>query len=383
MKSERYIRFTPFVSFRGIPEPHLFNIVSDELYALDEDGRRFVKEVEDGTPEEDITDREILEFALSEGLVERSSSPASAPLQKGQSPVPSLRYLELLLTMRCNLRCRHCYQGGPEESDMDPETLDLVLSEFDDIQGLRLLISGGEPLMYPHLDRLCELLQNRGYRSVLLTNGVALSRSLLADAPFHEVQVSLDGLDKGHDWLRGAGTFQKAVASARQAVDAGLDLSVASMVHPENLEEMDGLEDLVRELGALEWSIEVPTEAGRWQDRPELLEKAPSHLARGFGGSYHGSAEGFACGHHLAAITPEGRLLKCGFYEDRPLGHVSEGLREVWSRKPVLKVADIRVCRDCEYAGECGGGCRFRAGEGPDPVMCAAYGFPQGRSFPA
>ncbi len=373
MKSERYLRFAPYVSFRGLEAPHLFNIVTDELYELEDDGLRFVKEVESGTSEEDINDREILEFALSEGLVERSAAPVSAPLRKGQSPVPSLRYLELLLTMRCNLSCRHCYLEGASTREMDLQTLDLVISEFDELQGLRLLLSGGEPLLYTHFDKLCELLCGRGFRSVLLSNGLLLDKELLHDAPFHEVQVSIDGMEKGHDRLRGSGTFKRTVAGARLVAESGLDLSVASMVHPENLAEMDALEALVRELGAREWSLEVPTPAGRWQQSEGLLEKAAEHLHRGFGGSYHGSAQGFACGHHLAAITPEGHLCKCGFYHDRTLGHISEGLCDVWSYKHVLSVADIPVCRDCEYRNECGGGCRFRAGEGPDPLMCAAY----------
>ncbi len=376
MKSERCLRFLPHVSYRGLEAPHLFNIKADELYELEEDGLRFIKEVETGTAEQNITDREVLEFALEEGLVERSDSPMSAPLKKGQSPLPSLRYLELVLTMRCNLRCRHCYQGGASAADLEPGTLERVIDEFDDMQGLRLLLSGGEPLLYAHFDKLLSLLPDRGFRSVLISNGLLIERDLLKNAPFHEVQVSIDGMEGGHDWMRGDGTFKKAVAGARLVVDMGLDLSVATMVHPENLAEMDELEKLVHDLSAREWSLEVPTEAGRWQAREGLLEKAASSLSRGFGGSYHGSAEGFACGHHLAAISPEGNLIKCGFYHDRPIGHIKEGLRQVWSRKPVVSVSDIEVCRDCEYRDECGGGCRFRAGEGPDPLMCAAYGRP-------
>jgi len=367
------------VVYRGLERPHLLHLLRDELYELDDEGLAFIAEVEEARPAGKIKNRELFEFAESEGLLEFSDEPEPRKLGRGQSPVPSLRYLELILTYRCNLHCRHCYQGGSRNQDLDPGLLEDLLVEFDQMQGLRLLLSGGEPLLYPHRDRLIPALACRGYRVVLITNGHLLDHEALADLPLHEVQVSLDGMERGHDSLRGEGSFRRALSAARRVRERGLDLSVATMIHSENLAEMGELKRLVRELEAREWSLEVPTPAGKQGQAEINLDRAAELMARGFGGSYHGSAEGFACGHHLAAVLPGGRLAKCGFYEDRPLADLKNGLRGAWLKKPALRVSELPFCRDCAAALECGGGCRFRAGgDGPDPIMCAAYGWPKG-----
>jgi radical SAM protein with 4Fe4S-binding SPASM domain len=287
----------------------------------------------------------------------------------------------VILTRRCNLRCAHCYLGEAENQDLAPELAVAVATEFEAVQGLRLLLSGGEPLLYPHWDRLAPALAGRGYRVVLLTNGQALDRERLLALPVDEVQLSLDGLGAGHEALRGKGTFTRALAAARLVRELGRDLSVATMIHTGNIDEMEGLEELVRELGAREWSLDVPAEAGRWAresgPRAAPLAQAAAAMARGFGGSYHGSSEGFACGRHLAAVLPDGWLAPCGFYGDDRLGRVEDGLDAAWARKQHRPLVGIAGCAACGAAADCAGGCRFRAetmgSGGPDPVMCAVH----------
>lgn len=384
MNDEKFVRFSAEVVFRGLERPHLFHVRRDELYELDAEGLAFVAEVDGRRRGKEVRNRKLLSYADSEGLLEYSETPSPRSLSTiPSSPSPSLRYLELLLTFRCNLRCRHCYLGEPQTVDLAPEYLDLLLPEFDEMQGLRLLLSGGEPLLYPHWSKLASLLPGRGFRIVLLTNGRQLEASLLADLPVHEVQVSLDGLTHGHEAMRGAGSFLRALAAARLVKECGKDLSIATMVHPGNLAELAGLSEVVRELGAREWSLEAPAPIGRWTENAGLPaddERLSQLLSLGFGGSYHGGAEGTACGRHLAAVLPDGRVCSCGFYADQPLGHLAEGLREVWSRKKVALLSELEWCRDCPAVQECGGGCRYRAVPGgPDPLACVRFGWPKGK----
>ena len=52
--------------------------------------------------------RDFTDYCLGEGILVTERMPLMRPpLMK--SPRPSLRYLELQITGRCNLRCRHCY----------------------------------------------------------------------------------------------------------------------------------------------------------------------------------------------------------------------------------------------------------------------------------
>ena len=374
----KFPRLAEGVVWRGLETPHLFHIGRDELYELDKGGLEFLDDLDLGRRVSEIGRQEVLEFAVSEGLVKFHDAAAPEKIVRGQSPLPSLRYLETILTLRCNLRCLHCYLGDQKTLDLARDTLEKALDEFDEMQGLRLLLSGGEPLLYPHWPEVVDLFGGRGFRVVLLSNGTILDDERLGWLPAQEVQISLDGLRDGHEAIRGANTFDRTVAAARAVRASGRDLSIATMIHAGNLAEMDRLEALVAELGAREWSLEVPTGLGRWQDNRLALpvERAAAEMHRAFGGSYHGSAAGHACGYHLAALLPDSNLAPCGFYSDAPLGNIGEiGLAAAWAKKKVSLLNDIETCRECDAADSCGGGCRFRAGgSGPDRVMCAAYG---------
>ena len=372
-----YLGWDPAVVFRGLETPHLFHLRQDELYELDPDGLAFLEEVDGTRRVREIRNRKLLAFCRKEDLLAFSSQPRPRALWRGAAPHPSLRYLEVQLTGRCNLACRHCYLGPARAVDLKRAELFSLLEQFDRLQGLRLLLSGGEPLLYPAFAELNERLPDYSFRSVLLTNGLLLKPSLAKKLRLHEVQVSLDGMRDGHEALRGRGSFARAKAGARAVAEAGLDLSIATMAHGRNLDEFAALKKLVQELGAREWSVDVPGAAGRFA-RPGKLaitaEQGAAAMRHAFGGSYHGSSRGFACGRHLATVMPSGAVLPCGFFPETPLGHLAEGLAECWSRRRHLRVSELE-CGRCEARDQCAGGCRFRAGGvGKDPVMCAVYG---------
>ncbi len=375
-----YLRLSPGVMLRRLETPCLYDRRSDELYELDPTGFEALSRCNGGlTWREAGLEPEFLRDCLAEGLLELMPRPAPAPLLVPQAPRPSLRYLELQLTWRCNLACRHCYLGPARGVDLPVEQAARCLREFEQMGGLRVLISGGEPLAHPAWPEINALLAAYPLRRVLLSNGLLLEKALARGLWVDEVQISLDGLQAGHEALRGPGSFQPALRAARLVREAGLELSIATMAHAANLDELAGLGELVRELGAREWGIDAPCASGRLEAAPELClgpEQAARAMELAFGGAYHGGGEGMACGLHLCTVAPDGRVAQCGFYLDEPLGRLEEGLWTCWVRRRPVALAELNGCRDCAAAADCGGGCRFRAPGPlePDPVMCVLHG---------
>jgi radical SAM protein with 4Fe4S-binding SPASM domain len=74
-------------------------------------------------------------------------------------------------------------------------------------------------------------------------------------------------------------------------------------------------------------------------------------------------------------VLPTGKAVKCGFYEDKPLGDARMGLLSCWLNMEHIPLAALE-CKDCPVLEECAGGCRFRAERplAPDKAMCARYG---------
>ncbi len=372
-------------------EPCVYDIKEDDLYQVDEAGFVFLSQCNGTRRQSELRyEEDFFAFCLENKLVGLTTEPEERRVPQGTSPQPSLRYLELQVTSRCDLACRHCYLGRTKIEDLEIGRVKDILDEFEALQGLRVLLSGGEPVLYPFFLRLNQILPNYQFRKVLLTNGLTLKSKAIDRVNVNEIQISLDGMEKGHDLLRGRGTFVKAVAAARAVADSGKDLSIATMIHTGNLDEIDELSGLVRGLGAREWGLDVPAVAGRMQENRELQvepETGASFLKYAFGESYHGGGEGYACGHHICTITPSGKIAKCGFYEDTPLGHAEEGLLACWQRTQHIPLEDLE-CAGCPHLRSCGGGCRYRAPGplAPDPVMCALYapreGVPPDRGTP-
>lgn len=350
---------------KWLETPSVYNVRTDELYELDENGFEFLKlcSLPEGCDGRNA-DAGFVDYCVSEGLLQ--PEPVSVVrAQPVKSPVPSLRYLELQITDKCNLRCKHCYLGNTKNNELSIEEIRCVLYEFQNMQGLRLLITGGEPLMHSRFGGINEMLPEYRFRKVLFTNGLMLDKALIKSLNVDEIQFSIDGMEKGHDALRGKGTHQKVMAILNETIKLGTETSVATMIHNKNLDELESMAESFARLGIRDWTVDAPCFSGNLKDNREMYvppEIAGRLMRYGFGGGLHGGGEGHGCGLHLAAVTPSGNICKCAFYADRPAGHISAGLRRGWGEIRPVKLDELECAGSgCGAINDCRGGCRFRS----------------------
>ncbi len=375
---EAYLRLHSQVALKRLEHLYLYHIDQDDLYELSHSAEPFLLRCDGSSKGSELTsDAEFVEYSIKEGLIEALAQRDPVPVSIGKAPAPSLRYLELQLLHRCNLKCRHCYLGPPRPDELSLEDALKITREFAAHGGLRLLISGGEPLLYPHLKTFIEETAALPIRRVLFTNGTLISKENIDRLQVEEIQFSLDGWRHGHDVIRGKGNFDRTLRGIRAAEDAGIPISIATMIHQGNLDEFEELRRFTEEIGAIEWGIDVLCMAGSLEKNRDLAvpyEEAVSFMAYSYGGGYHGSSDGYACGRHLMTVMPTGKATKCGFYEDNPLGDARQGLLDCWLRLRHIPLEELE-CKNCPVVKECAGGCRYRASYplAPDPVMCALY----------
>lgn len=158
---------------------------------------------------------------------------AALPVDQWGRPLHDLR---ISVMDRCNFRCPYCM---PESTYGEHFTFlrnDERLS-FDEIERLcrlaaplgvsKLRLTGGEPLLRPHLAELVGRLRRiDGITDLALTtNGVLLSRHAgeLRDAGLDRVTISLDTLDPAlfHRMSGGRGTLDDVLAGIEAAQAAG------------------------------------------------------------------------------------------------------------------------------------------------------------------
>lgn len=145
--------------------------------------------------------------------------------------------LTIEVTTRCNSACTHCFARAGRERlvHMEADTALAVLEEGHAMGYRNLHLTGGEPLLWPHFFELVEKALDGGYEKVFFnTNGTLLdhenARRLASyadgDGEALTLSVSLQGPRQLHDRVRGAGSFQKAIAGLEAALGAGLPVSV-------------------------------------------------------------------------------------------------------------------------------------------------------------
>ncbi len=367
---------SPHCALKMLEEPCVYNMRADELYTLDNEAFDFLVSLRKPRKPEGVEEG-FIDYCINEGILVDSGERNPWPVHGGSIPAPTLRYLEVLLTDRCNLRCTHCYLGL-KGGELDTEELFKVLKEFEEMGGLKILLSGGEPMLHSRFREINSMLKRFSFRSVLLTNGLLIDERAAMDLNFHEVQVSIDGLRESHDFLRGEGTFEKAVEAVKTLRRKGVEVSVATMVHRKNRHDFPAMEGFLRELGVRGWSIDVPCVADDGGGVFLSYQEAAGFLSYGFGSPGHCSSPGYACGSHLICLTSSGTFARCGFFRNEPVGSPGEGLRAAWHRLHHWTLSELDC--DCPHIEECRGGCRYRAYldsgslSAPDPVLCKSYG---------
>jgi len=365
------------VMLKWLETPSVYNIRNDELYELDTESFEFLKKCSSSGGYFSEADK-FIEYCLNEGILVLDRTLSRRP-PVIKSPVPSLRYLELQITDQCNLSCGHCYISEKSSAELSPGQVRNIMEEFEELQGLRVLITGGEPLLHSSFPEINDMLRNYCVRKILFTNGLLLDEEVLSGLNVDEIQISIDGLETAHDLLRGKGVFKKAMDAVVRSLETGFEVSVSTMVHSGNLGDFDEMETMFKKLRIKDWTIDIPCVTGRLQRNVEFQvspDEGGKFLKYGFGEGVHGSEPGFACGLHLASVMADGRVSKCTFYADQPLGVIEEGLRECRRRLRPVRLEELKC--DCGHIEICRGGCRYRAGlfgdaMGKDIYRCAFF----------
>ncbi|MBQ8448532.1 MAG: radical SAM protein [Clostridia bacterium] len=154
---------------------------------------------------------------------------------------------------KCNQKCIFCYAAGQEYAktrELSTEEWKKAIDTLRDAGVPMVTFTGGEPTQRKDLAELVE--HAKWFVTRLNTNGVNLTHELAAElkkASLDSVQVTLYSHDEAvHNKLVGCEHFADTVNGIRNAVAAGLDISVNTPLCSENADYVKTLE-FIRELG--------------------------------------------------------------------------------------------------------------------------------------
>lgn len=179
-------------------------------------------------------------------------------------------------TQACDLACRHCRAEARPERHPHELTTAEAKKLLDDVRRFGPIVfvfSGGDALKRPDIVELVRYGHDLGLRMAITpaTTSLATRKTIrdLKEAGLARLAVSLDGSHPGiHDAFRRVdGSFEEGLRILREARDAGLSTQVNTVIGRHNLDDLDGLADLMMRLGIVFWEVFFLVPVGR--ARPE------------------------------------------------------------------------------------------------------------------
>jgi MoaA/NifB/PqqE/SkfB family radical SAM enzyme len=153
---------------------------------------------------------------------------------------------------------------------MSPDLLALILKGVSSLGIQNVCLTGGEPALYPELERIFDYMVTNKVFFSLVSNGFVFEKNILPlftkDRKKYLTGVcfSLDGATaESHDMIRKNGSFRKVLSSIDACVKEGIPVSVKSIVHRNNRKEIVEVAQLCasKGVGNLGFVLLTPTPA--------------------------------------------------------------------------------------------------------------------------
>ncbi len=197
----------------------------------------------------------------------------------------------LFINNECNLRCKHCcIDKDSEKIEKSFEQVEKELKYSYDLGSRFVDFEGGEPTLWhdkeKNINDLILLAKKIGFFSTTVTTNAQKDFSWInADS----IWVSLDGIGKYHDAVRGEGSFEKAVENIEKYYYTGKrNLSVNMVINKLNQDSVEATIEFVTKnpcINSISFNFHMPyfgTEFLCVEDKAQILDKTIKFKKQGY-----------------------------------------------------------------------------------------------------
>ncbi len=327
-----------------------------------------------------------------------------------------ITYLNIELTNKCGLQCAHCSSSSSFDGTdyIAPNRVLRLLDEGKELGVKCLSISGGEPLLYPHLHEAIEYAHSIGYNIRLYTSGIITQDGNELQSIDEETLTSFAGkidtiifslhsyLPAVHDEItQKKGSFDLTVAAIRKSIQFGFIPEIHTVPMSINYNDIPGLVSLAEDIGVRRVSFLRLVPQGRCVNNLHLMMNATEtkqfvnilneidspvlELRKGapYKCLFIEEASECSAGKDKILISPDGSVHPCEAfkYASSHANINTHSLANIWSEDSTLNqirlldISQISECSNCGNLDVCHGGCpgqRLLAYDtlqrGPDPL---------------
>lgn len=338
------------------------------------------------------------------------------------------------VTDKCNMHCPFCYSssGADGARILEPAKILHFVSGIPHEERRSIIISGGEPLLYPYLSELLREIKAMDFEITVISNGTMEKDKYDQILPYLDaLQISIDGpTEEVYSKTRGQGNYDKAISTLDYVHGKGLkNLIVSFTTNNFNISTMQDMPEFALKHHVNHIHITRILPSGRANDIMDKIVPTEKEYGEAIGRlglaiiainkriemireteeilldddektkfiTFTTSSDpvrktlsqtkmttcSMGCG--TLSIGYDEKVYPCGClqHESLAMGTIDDPIDTIMAlgiemgKKYGIENPEMKECYDCKYKYICGGGCRacaYAAGnmQGKDP-MCEFY----------
>jgi len=365
----------------------IYNSKDKEEYFFDREDTLNIKKIFSGNCNDDIDLQESREKLIEKNLLtldviyikNKKTVGLSAPLK-----------ISFNITEKCNLRCKHCLTdaGSFNPNELTTTELFKLIAQMREFGSFFITLGGGEPLLRNDLFEVIEYGRKNFIAVSLVTNGILITKEMvqrLNELDLDTITVSVDGLEKNHEFIRGKGTFLKTIEGLKilREYCNTAKLSIRFTMNNRNIGEYQGVIKLAEDLSLDMIRLTPMLLLGRAEENSDLLLNQKEY-AKFIQDTQDIQSNikvilphqedkkkffitptdfGCHCGKEACWISQTGDFYPCIFFgKDFKAGNIkTDKYLDLWEKsKAMTMLRGNPTCINCLDYRKCRGGCRAR-----------------------
>lgn len=294
-------------------------------------------------------------------------------VKKGES----IAILQFQYDYTCNLRCQHCcitkIQGKNPNRFFTIKDVKELSRQADDMGLAHIVITGGEPLVFPDFDDVVKAIDPQKFYITSDTNGWFLDEKRakhLKSIGLDKIQLSLDSLSapEHDDFRRKKGSHDKAVKAIDAALNAGLNIIIATVVTKQRVRSDEFIEflEFAKQKGVGVF-VSYAKPVGEWEGNYDILiTRDDMDYLRGLEKKYdvfthltpsYGLSLGCIAVKRMVSITKYGDIMPCPYIHVSLGNFFEEPLKDIIQRGMKMKfferhIDTCLIAEDREFINE-------------------------------
>src|SRR3989304_740674 len=159
-------------------------------------------------------------------------------------------FLDSNILIFCHLELKPCYLVKGHDTmpfGMFKDICEDFMAVRHPLKKIDIILGGGEALLHPEFNRIVGFLREKRLPVRMSSNGILIPEFISLFDVVDSVQISIDGDEEVHNFIRGRGVYRRAVQALHMLNDADIPHSIAFTACKENIHCINSILDICRE----------------------------------------------------------------------------------------------------------------------------------------